>query len=60
MTAAGADIWGTADQFHYAYRYLSGGGSIIARVESVEQTDSWAKAGLMIRETLDAGSMFLG
>jgi hypothetical protein len=37
---------------------LSGVGSIVARVESVEQTDVWAKAGVMIRETLDAGSKF--
>jgi hypothetical protein len=35
---------------------LSGAGSIIARVESVSDTDNWAKAGVMIRETLDADS----
>ncbi len=60
MTASGADIFGTADEFHYAYKMLTGAGSIIARVESVELTDSWAKAGVMIRETLDAGSKFAG
>ncbi|MHC4206889.1 MAG: hypothetical protein ACYSTT_19710 [Planctomycetota bacterium] len=58
MTAAGTDIWGVADEFHYAFKTLTGAGSIIARVESVEQTDDWAKAGVMIRETLDAGSKF--
>jgi hypothetical protein len=58
MTAAGTDIFGTADEFHFAYKTLTGAGSIIARVESVEQTDDWAKAGVMIRETLDAGSKF--
>jgi hypothetical protein len=58
LTASGADIWNQADEFHYAYKQLSGTGSIIARVESVEQTDVWAKAGVMIRETLDAGSKF--
>ncbi|MFC1603429.1 hypothetical protein ACFL5F_00235 [Planctomycetota bacterium] len=58
MTAAGTDIWGVADEFHYAFKILTGPGSIIARVENVEQTDPWAKAGVMIRETLDAGSMF--
>jgi len=58
MTASGADIWGTADEFHYAFKTLTGPGSIIARVESVEQTDNWAKAGVMIRETLAAGSKF--
>jgi regulation of enolase protein 1 (concanavalin A-like superfamily) len=35
---------------------LSGDGEIKARVASVENTDVWAKAGVMIRETLTAGS----
>jgi len=56
MTASGADISGSADQFHFAYKTLSGPGTIVARVDSVENTHSWAKAGVMIRETLDAGS----
>ena len=58
ITATGADIAGTADQFHYAYKTLTGVGSIEARVLSVGDTDQWAKAGVMIRETLDAGSKF--
>ena len=56
MTAAGADISGSADEFHFAYRTLTGAGSIVARVNSITDTDPWAKAGVMIRETLDAGS----
>jgi hypothetical protein len=56
MTGSGADIWGTSDQFHFAFKTLSGAGSIVARVQSVENTWSWAKAGVMIRETLDADS----
>jgi hypothetical protein len=58
MTATGADIWYAADEFHFAWKTLSGVGSIVARVESVEQTHVWAKAGVMIRETLDADSKF--
>ena len=58
MTASGRDIWDQADEFHYAYRQLSGVGSIVAKVESVENTDVWVKAGVMIRETLDPGSKF--
>lgn len=56
MTASGADITGTADQFHFAYKMLNGPGSIVARVNSVQNTNAWAKAGVMIRETLDAGA----
>lgn len=56
LEGSGADIWGTADEFRYAYQPLSGDGEIIAKVESLENTNEWAKAGVMIRETLDAGS----
>jgi len=58
ITAAGADIWGGADQFHFAFKMLVGVGSIEAKVLSVGNTDAWAKAGIMIRETLDPGSKF--
>jgi hypothetical protein len=56
MTGSGTDIWGTSDEFHFAFRQLDGIGSIIAKVESVGETDQWAKAGVMIRETLEQGS----
>jgi hypothetical protein len=58
ITATGADIWNDADQFHYAFKTLTGAGSIVAKVLSVDNTDPWAKAGVMIRETLDADSKF--
>jgi len=58
MTAGGADIWNQADEFHYAFKQLTGVGSIVAKVESVDNTDPWSKCGVMIRETLDAGSKF--
>jgi len=56
MTDSGEDIWGTADQFHYAYRKLSGPGSIVARIDNIKNTHDWAKAGIMIREGLKTGS----
>jgi len=37
---------------------LTGAGAIQAQIISVDNTDPWAKAGVMIRETLDAGSKF--
>ncbi len=58
MSGAGTDIWGTADEFRYAWKRLSGAGTISAQVLSVEDTDGWAKAGVMIRESLDPGSKF--
>jgi hypothetical protein len=58
VSGSGADIWGTADSFHFAYQTLNGDGTIIARVTGQGNTDPWAKAGVMIRETLDPGSTF--
>lgn len=56
VTASGADIWGTADQFHFVYQPMSGDGEIVARVTSVQNTHPWAKAGVMLRENLTPGS----
>ncbi|HPC94981.1 MAG TPA: discoidin domain-containing protein [Sedimentisphaerales bacterium] len=58
MGAAGTDIWNTADEFRFAYKPLSGNGSIVALIESVSRAVDWTKAGVMIRETLEAGSAF--
>jgi len=56
MNGTGTDIYGTADQGRFVYKQLSGNGSIIARVDRLDNTDPWAKAGVMIRSSLDAGS----
>ena len=56
VKGAGADTWGTSDQFRFAYTQLTGDGSIVARVQSVQQADAWSKGGVMIRETLTPGS----
>jgi hypothetical protein len=57
MTGSGTDIWDTADEFHFAYKMLAGAGSMVAKVESVQETNGWAKAGVMIRESLEPGSV---
>ena len=57
MTGSGRDIWDNADEFHYAYKMLTGVGSMVAKVESVDNTNVWAKAGVMIRESLEPGSV---
>ena len=46
----------TADDFRFVYKRLNGNGSIVVKVESLVNTNAWAKAGVMIRESLDAGS----
>jgi regulation of enolase protein 1 (concanavalin A-like superfamily) len=56
IRAAGSDIWGTDDSFRYVYRPLSGDGSLVARVNRLDNTHAWAKAGVMIREGLASTS----
>jgi hypothetical protein len=56
INAAGAEIFGTADGLHYVYQPLTGDGTVIARVVSVQGGSSYATAGVMIRNTLDGGS----
>ena len=56
LTGSGADIWGTSDSFRFVYQPLTGDGQIIARVSSLQNTNAWAKSGVMIRETLAANS----
>jgi hypothetical protein len=56
MTASGTDIWDASDQFHFAYKEVSGDATIQAQVLSVSHTNDWAKAGVMIRDSLDPNS----
>ena len=56
VTGGGNDVWNSADQFRYTYEQLSGDGSITARVASLDRTGTFAKAGVMIRESLLAGA----
>jgi hypothetical protein len=58
MTGSGVDIWDIADEFHFAFKEISGAAKIIARVDSISETDPWAKAGVMIRDSLDADSTY--
>src|SRR4030095_10603473 len=56
VVGSGEDIQGTADEFRYVYQTATGNCEITARVTAVQNTNPWAKAGVMIRESLTAGS----
>lgn len=57
LSGSGADIWGNSDQFTYAYKSLDGDGTMTARVVSIGPgTNTWAKGGVMIRDSLNGGS----
>ena len=58
VSGDGADIWGTADAFHYVYTTMSTSEfEVQLRVDSMESVNAWTKAGLMIRESLDADAV---
>jgi PKD domain len=56
LSAGGVDIYSNSDQFHFAYKAITGDATLTARVVSLVNTNTNAKAGVMIRNTLDAGS----
>ena len=56
VKGAGADVWGTGDEFHFVHRTVSGNFQIETRVASVQNVNAWTKAGLMVRDGLAAGA----
>jgi hypothetical protein len=58
VAGEGADIWNKSDQFHYNYANIAGDSMLAAKVTSVQNTASWAKAGVMIRATTSSNSAF--
>lgn len=58
LSGSGSDIWGAADATHFMSRSVDGNCVITARITSQQNTDAWAKAGVMIRESLAAGSRY--
>ena len=56
VDGAGADIWGTADAFRFVFRPVIDDAQISARVVSQTATHRFAKAGVMLRASVDPGS----
>jgi hypothetical protein len=56
VSSEGTGIANYLDQFRFVYKLLSSNGSITVRVDSLVNTNAWAKAGVMIRETLEGNS----
>ena len=60
ISGSGTDIGGTADSFRYVYQQVSGNVQITARITSLGATNAGAKAGVMLRSDLTAGSINAG
>jgi hypothetical protein len=53
ITATSGDIYGASDSGVFVYRPWSGIGTFITRVNAVGNSHAWAKAGLMLRASLE-------
>ena len=56
VAGAGADIWDTTDAFQYVSQTTSGDVQVVARVTAIQNTQQWAKAGIMLRQALTPNS----
>jgi autotransporter-associated beta strand protein len=56
VQASGADIWNSADKFHFVYLSATGDVQVTARVLALDGTHAAAKAGVMIRQSLSSGA----
>ncbi len=59
ISGSGKDIWYDADEFHYVFQAVKGNYMLTARVVNMQNTASWAKAGIMMRESLAASSKYV-
>src|SRR5207237_326743 len=50
----------TADSFNYVSQSTSGDLTIVARVAAQQNSSSWAKSGVMIRESTAANAAYVG
>ncbi len=58
VDGSGADIGGSTDAFQFAEENVTGNMTLIAKVDAIDNTNQWAKAGVMFRATTDANSAF--
>src|SRR5207248_10997888 len=58
VQGTGYDIWNASDQFHFVWQSLAADGSASAHILSQTNTSTWAKAGVMLRQSTDPGSPY--
>ena len=60
ITGSGTNLLGNRDQFTFSYLERVDDFDLKVRVSSMSLADSWAKSGLMARESLNANARFVG
>ncbi|MBN1974979.1 MAG: hypothetical protein JW787_15165, partial [Sedimentisphaerales bacterium] len=56
MSGLGSDFYTTTEQYRFAYKTLTGNGSITVRIDSMGGGGTYAKAGIIIRSGLENGA----
>ena len=54
--SSGTNVLADSDSCHFVFKPVRGTSELVARVTKVQLTDPWARAGLMMRESLAANS----
>nr|WP_308213678.1 NEW3 domain-containing protein [Streptantibioticus rubrisoli] len=56
IEGAGADLWGTTDQYSAVYRHAAehDGSTTVVELTAQARTSEWAKAGIMVRDDITA------
>ena len=60
INAGGADTWTGDDEYGSVYRSITGDFVAIVKVNSQENTNSWAKAGIMVRNNMPGSGSSTG
>jgi hypothetical protein len=59
ISTFGDMIAGTADRFSFLYKEIAGAQEIVAKIASIEERGNASQAGIMFRESTDAGSLYI-
>jgi hypothetical protein len=54
VDSSGQDIWNQQDGFRYVYATRTNNFNVVVQVPFMNPADTWSKAGLMARETIDS------
>lgn len=58
ITGSGANMWAKEDQFQYVWREMTGNFTVTATLRFLGQGAEHRKAGIVVRQSLDADAMY--
>jgi regulation of enolase protein 1 (concanavalin A-like superfamily) len=58
ISGSGANIWAKQDQFQYVWREITGNFTVTATIRFLGQGNEHRKAGIMVRQSLDADATY--